>query len=48
MSCTVAKTLLDAWLEERRQGDALLSYTDFATRVVIAGLDAIGEGRPRR
>lgn len=36
-----AKTLRDAWLEERRQGDVLLSYTDFATRVVMAGLDAI-------
>lgn len=46
---TVAKTLRDAWLEERRQGDVLLSYTDFATRVVIAGLDALGkESRPRR
>lgn len=49
VSSTVAKTLRDAWLEERRQGDVLLSYTDFASRVVIAGLDAIGqEGRARR
>jgi hypothetical protein len=49
VSGAVAKTLRDAWLEERRQGDVLLSYTDFATRVVIAGLDVIGkEGRLRR
>lgn len=40
-----AKTLRDAWLEERRQGDVLLSYTDFATRVVLAGLDALEKER---
>ena len=36
-----AKTLRDAWLDERRRGDVLLSYTDFATRVVLAGLQAL-------